>query len=73
MSDGVLRCRLLEVHLFQVIKMAVPRVSAGSGEDPKDSSHILAPEPASDSCACQSTQAGRADFTSLKVTQSRFT
>lgn len=34
-SDAVSRCCLLEVHLFPMIHMAVPRVPAGSGEDPR--------------------------------------
>lgn len=54
------------MHLFQFLKMVMPQVLAGSGEDPKD-----AFEPASKSCVFQSTQASQASVLSLKVTHPR--
>lgn len=61
---SVFRCSLLtKMHLFQFLKMVVPQVLAGSGEDSKDPF-----EPASESCVFQRTQASQASVLSLKVT-----
>ena len=55
-SDSVFGCNLLKMHLLLKLKMAMPQVLAGSGEDAKDSLHVLTPKPALESIVCQSTR-----------------